>query len=45
MKSQKRQNKFQNYLQKNQKFFQQLNNFELKRDQNTQDVKKNSSVK
>ena len=32
--------KFQNYLQKNQKFFQQLNNFGSKKDQKSPDQKK-----
>lgn len=32
--------KFQTYLQKNQKFFQQLNSFGQKKDQKTQDIKK-----
>lgn len=32
--------KFQTYLQKNQKFFQQLNNFGSKKDQKSPDEKK-----
>lgn len=32
--------KFQNYLQKNPQFFQQINNFGLKKDQKTKDEKK-----
>jgi len=32
--------KFQTYLQKNQKFFQQINTFGLKKEQKTQDEKK-----
>ena len=32
--------KFQNYLQKNQKFFQQINNFSQRKDQKSPDQKK-----